>query len=112
MSEQDPTQLKILYRLCRHDPPEARDFWSHKRRGIPLADPLREELWDGISCSERIDALRRARHLFGRMSCIAGLAIATDSACQFRQTGDDIHHFTVWGEPEEIMLLVVATHPI
>ena len=112
MPEDSSTPPTTLYRLCRHDPPRAQDFWSHKRRGLPCADPLLADLWEGVSCSERIDALRRARHLFGRMVCIAELAITADSACRYRQTGHDIHHYTVWGDPEELLRLVVATHPL
>lgn len=103
---------RIFYRLVKTDPPTVRDFMSHKERGVPLRNPAAREIYDGVSVQETEESARRLAH--GRTSSwfIAELAVPDDGTIVYRQTTDDLNHFTLWATPDVLLACVVRTTPV
>jgi hypothetical protein len=85
----------------RSDPPEARDCWSHKPLGIPLLDPNKERLWEGVSVFDSLEqARKKARRYPDKGQYIAVLAVESGDVIVYSQTGRRREgHHTLWGDP-------------
>jgi hypothetical protein len=105
-----------LYRFLRRETPTLEDFTSHgalgkrMRRDQDDAEAVRR--WhDGISV---FDDLARASEVaagFG-FGWIATITLEDPAGYEVSQYGKDRHHYTIFGEPEQLMALVSAVRPI
>lgn len=104
----------ILYRIAWTNPPTLRDMLSQAALGKRPRedDPVTLRRWQGISL---FDTAERARHVGKRFpwngnAYIATLAI-TPGQFQLEQTGRR-GHYTLWGEPHDILATVTDVQPI
>lgn len=98
-----------LYRIIRSDRPALDDFKSHKEIGkLLLDDRWRHEWESGISTFDTLDyAIQRARALrFKVGTWVIALDLPDDGSVEFRQTGGDPHHFTIYGRAQDLLALV------
>ncbi len=101
-----------LFRIIRGNWPTIDDFKSHKEIGKPLLDDRWRREWaSGVSTFDTLDyAIQRARVLrFKVGEWVVALDLPDDGSVEFRQTGDDPHHYTVYGRAE--VLLALASGP-
>lgn len=107
--------MPTLYRIIKTASPTVTDFTSNQAlgrppRGIERVDP---SIWSGLSMHNSQDASRaQARRIPNLGAYIARLDFTADSGIQFRQTGSDPAHHTVWGEPAELLACVIAVQPV
>ncbi len=101
----------MFYRIVRTDPPTVRDFMSHRALGIPLrhrtAKALR--LYDAISVyrtSAQAGALATLSPHLGRF--VAEIRIPEVSAFRYELDTAKNGHCTLWGEPADLLALVVS----
>src|SRR5215212_2590225 len=94
-----------LFRLVRTDPPRRRDFASSYEKGLPRfrQGSTAFALLTGLSmfASEEAVLLRVARP----PTYIAELHLREGLAIHVAKTFDDEAHFTVWGDPDELVSL-------
>lgn len=102
---------QVFYRVVATDPPTRRDFQSHRDLGIPLRNPDDQELWRGVSVQATEQQARKRARLpsFGRY--VAELLILDDRAIASRRTGRQPGHYTLWGDPNDLLACVVRTIP-
>ena len=106
-------EYRLFYRIVLTNPPTPYDFTSGKARGTP--EPLgaaQRAVWDGVSVFSTMSQARRKRRTSPVLgSFIATLRVPTDGSIRFARTlGGDGHH-TIWGEPADLMALVVSVEP-
>jgi hypothetical protein len=105
-----------LYRFIRGETPELDDFTSHgalgKRMRWDQDDPDAARRWNhGVSV---FDDFTRACELasgFG-FGWIATIALDDSAGYEVSQYGRDRHHYTIFGEPEQLMALVSEVRPV
>lgn len=114
MNNDPETRTVALYRIVRSNPPTLRDMTSNKALG---REPLRPEpevlrLWDGISVFDSASGARRqARQGPWRgQGFIATLVIPPEGFRLEKTRGNG--HFTLWGEPHDILACVRDVEPI
>jgi hypothetical protein len=93
----------------RGERPTLEDFKSARALGKPLRDARYEREWSGsVSVYDELaHAVRKARGYGGKLGAyIATMNIQLDSPVTYRQTTADVHHFSVFGEPAELLALV------
>ena len=106
----DPPTLR-LYRIGKMNPLDRRDFLSFRELGIPLrhrtAKGLR--LWDGLSVYRtREQAAAPARRTPGLGQFVAELHVPTDGRFRIELDNGEDGHCTIWGDPDELLHLVVS----
>ena len=96
----------LFYRAVSHSPPVPRDFLSDLEAGLPLAPWEKEEDRLGRSV---FDVERKARDLAKWLArhteqkwYVAAIPLAASGPFRVEQRGADRHHFTLWGDTEEI----------
>jgi hypothetical protein len=97
-----------LHRIIRLDQPTLRDMTSNAALGLPTrtTDPAVVRLWDGISCWATEAQARRALRSFPNLGThIAVLVIPDDAPIRVERTRGP-GHFTVWGEPADLLSYV------
>jgi len=106
----------VLYRIVKANPPSVRDFWSQvakQRSPMRPLPPHLERLWDGISVydsEERARTQARRHPRLGRF--IAALLIPERSSLRWEQTTNDPEHFTIWGDPTDILACLALVGPV
>ncbi len=105
-----------LFRFIRGETPTLDDFKSHgalgKRMSRGQDDPDAVRRWnDGISV---FDEFTRACELAADLGFgwIATIALEYTAGYEVSQYGRDRHHYTIFGEPEQLMALVSKVRPI
>jgi hypothetical protein len=103
--------LQAFYRIVKTDPPTLADFLSLKALGRPLRHPTARalRLWDGLSVyqtAEQACALAGASPSLG--GYIAELRIPASGPIQYELDTGRFGHCTLWGDPADIMNLVVS----
>jgi hypothetical protein len=96
-----------FYRIVRSPSPTVDDFLSARALGVPRPETYFAE-WDrGISVYDNLAyALRRAeRNRTGLGRFVATLVVPDDGSVRFAKTFGR-HHFTIYGEPENLLALV------
>jgi len=98
--------------VLRGSKPTERDFMSKAALGEPLRLPhtaKRRRIYEGVSMYATLESARqRARKLESQPTHIAPAVIPLDGPVTFEQTGNDSQHFTVWGTPAELVVLVLS----
>lgn len=104
--------MRSFFRIVQADPPTREDFLSHQsRKGAPpphIPVELRR-LWGGISVYDtETHARRRANRspYLGRY--VPELRLAERGLVNYEKTTRDRHHYTVWGEPNDLLQSVVG----
>lgn len=106
--------IGVFYRIVRSDPPTERDFWSYKAHGIPLLDPTKARLAEGVSVYSHLgDAKKKARRYPDKGQHIAVLRMPEASAFHIERTGPRRErHYTIWAAPAVLLGFVVETVPV
>jgi len=106
----------IFFRILKSFIPSIEDFESNAQQGKPLPlhiAPDLEWLWSGISVyansDQAIDSAIRYPRL-GRF--LATLDFTNSESVHWERTTPREGHYTVWGDPEEILLCVIHVNPI
>lgn len=105
----------LFYRVTRAGAPTVRDFRSNTAKGRqpPAYDSETLRLWAGVSMFDSLDRAReRARHLPGMGRYIATIRIPPDGSVHYERTGNDPHHYTLWGDPLVLLRSVVAIEAV
>ncbi len=101
-----------LYRIIRAERPVPRDFLSNRAKGKTPRDPTPEvlRLWDGLSMYDSYEQARHTARTFPRLGrFIAMVRLSMGGTVRYEQTGaSERGHFTVWGDPAELLSLVVS----
>ena len=108
--------MRELFRFVQHETPTPEDFRSHgalgkrMRRGQDDSDAVRR--WNlGISV---FDDFARACELASGIGFgwIATIALDDTSGFEVSQYGRDRHHYTIFGEAEQLMAFVSEVRPV
>jgi hypothetical protein len=106
--------FRLFYRIARNDPPRLQDFTSN--RALGKQEPLDSEqavLWDGLSVQSTLAQARRRRRASPMLGvCIAVLRIPLDGSVRIERTLSSAGHHTIWGDPAQLLGLVVAIESI
>ncbi len=105
---------RVFYRIVLTDPPTVADFESRQAKGLPPrgAELRRPELYRGLSLyATEVQAGETARRFPALGNFIAAVAIPVNGPFRVEQTLRP-GHYTLWGEPEDLLAAVVATVPI
>ena len=105
---------RSLFRIVRTDPPTIADFTSNAQRGLPPPqDPTLARLWDGLSSYNTAAQARRnarKRPTLGRY--IAELRVPDVESVRVERTLNSPGHHTIWGDPADLLALVVNVEPV
>lgn len=101
---------RLFYRIVRTNPPTLYDFTSNLELGREVpADPELAALWDGLSVQSTLAQARRRRRASPMLgNYIAVLRVPTDGSIRFERTLSADGHHTLWGDPAELLALVVS----
>lgn len=106
-------QPHCVYRTVKNNPPTRDDFLSSERLGKPM--PMNEvqlRRWRGVSTFATLDQARRiAIANPGQGNFIAEVAIPADGRITYERTGKNAGHYTLWGDADEIVRLVISVVP-
>ena len=108
--------VRALFRFISSATPTLDDFKSHgalcKRMRRDQDDPDAVRRWnDGISVFD--DFARACEIAFGLgFGWIATIALEDSAGYEVSQYGRDRHHYTIFGEPEQLMALVSEVRPV
>lgn len=105
---------RTLYRIVKTDPPSPNDFVSHQERGRrPPNDPAKARLWGGLSAYETLHQAQRTARMFPLLGqFIAEIAIPDDGRITYERTTTSDGHYTVWGEPNDLLKRVTSVQAI
>jgi hypothetical protein len=107
---------RLFFHMVATDPPTLDDFRSNLDRGRMPRAPLtaeQEELWSGISAYESwAEARRKAGASPWLGEFIAEMHITENSPIRRRRTTASRGHWTLWGDPSELLACVVAVAPL
>jgi len=107
--------MPTFYRVVKTDPPKETDFLSHQARGVVLRrdTPYYRRLAEGVLVSSTLEAARSLARRFPAMGrFVAILDIAEGGVVTFEQTTEVSTHYTLWGEPRDILERVVSVAPL
>src|SRR5262249_20241144 len=105
---------RALYRVIPGQSATLADVTSPAASGEPFThpDPSRRRLWDGVSFyATEAQARRNARRYRSHGNFIAVVQIEEGSPIRIERTLGP-GHFTVWGDPAEILARVIAVIPV
>jgi len=106
----------FYFRIAKSDPPTVDDFVSNAAQGKRIPAHLPPDLhwlWGGISVYSSLDfAVRTAARSPRLGRFLATLDFDLSASVRWKQTTPNIWHYTVWGEPEELLKCVVNVNPI
>ena len=97
---------RTFYRLVGANPPTLRDFESYEALGRPLLNEANRDLWTGVSVQNTMAQARNRAKVVRGKTHIAVLEIPDDSDVRYERTGDKRGHFTLWGEPADLLSYV------
>lgn len=107
--------FRVFYRIVRTVPPTLEDFTSHEALGIPSRRPLSasdRDRWRGVSSFDSVDAvMTKARESPLLGGYVAELHIPPGAQLRVEQTGRNLSHYTLWGDPADLLSWVVSVSP-
>ena len=101
--------MPTFYRVVKTSPPTERDFLWHLALGRRIRNPTPAVLRDaaGVSVTLTTDGARSLVEDFPQMgSFIAAVEIEEDGPIGYEQTGLYPEHYTLWGEPADLLARV------
>lgn len=104
--------IRSFFRIVQTNPPAREDFLSHQARKGPPPPHIPVELrrlWHGISVYDtETDARRRAERspYLGRY--VEELRVAERGSVTYEKTTRDRRHYTLWGDPDNLLQHVVG----
>jgi len=101
---------QYFFRVVQSNPPSVADVTSPEASGEPFVhpDPSRRRLWDGLSCyATEAQARRNARRFRSHGAFIAIIRIEEGAPIRVERTLGP-GHYTMWGNPAEILARVIA----
>ena len=104
---------RFFFRVVHENPPSIEDLMSPEALGEPFVhvDPSRRRRWDGLSCyATEAQARRNARRYRSHGAYIAVIRIEDGAPIRAERTLG-AGHYTLWGDPVEILLRVIAIIP-
>jgi hypothetical protein len=108
-------RIGVFYRVVRTDPPSRLDFTSNEARGRQPRRPLDargRRLWQGLSAFDTASGARHAARTTPALgSYVARVEIPPGAQVEVEQTGR-FGHYTLWGQPADILRMVVAVEPV
>jgi hypothetical protein len=107
--------VRTFYRLIPTERPTVDDFRSDKDLGEPppRGDPELVRMWQGISVNNtETQARNKGRDLPWLGGYIAVLEIPAGGTITYRRTGRGRGHYTVWGDPNDLLRCVVRVVPV
>jgi hypothetical protein len=102
-----PARHHVVYRTLGGSQPKIRDFQSNRERGRPRAHDEDFADYQGVSvfASEELAAANAVR--FPKL--IAAVILADGKGLSLARTYADIEgHYTVWGDPDDLMAAVAS----
>jgi hypothetical protein len=112
LTEQIPARDLVFYRIIRGAEPVLDDFRSAQALGKPLRNRKLIRQWSrGISVYDDLNhAIGQVRlYQFKLGHRIVMLRIPASAAIECEQWTTDLHHYTLYGEPKQLLRLVVGT---
>lgn len=103
-----------FFRVVHDNPPTLADVTSPEASGEPFVhpDPARRRLWDGLSCyATEAQARRNARRFRSHGTYMAVIRVEEGAPIRVERTLGP-GHYTLWGDPVEILARVIAVLPI
>lgn len=107
--------MPVIYWVITGEVATVADFLSNKAKGRRLHNPTpeRRRLWAGISVNDAIDDARTTAQKWPRMGrYIATLEITDVTPIQWERTTDTPGHYTLWGDPIEMVNAVSTVVPV
>jgi hypothetical protein len=105
-----------LFRIIKDTTPTLDDFTSNAKRGRVIPANLSPDLhwlWDGLSLyAESDQAIKTARRFPQLGRYLATLDLSQSTTATWERTTPSEGHYTVWGDPEELLQCVVNVVPI
>jgi hypothetical protein len=105
-----------LYRAVKTEQPTRDDFLSSQAKGRPPInnDPDVLRTHDGISMFTPLEIARERARRFRRIGrFLAEMMIPDNSpSIRYQRTFASEGHYTVWGDPDELLALVVSVVPV
>jgi hypothetical protein len=100
---------RIYYRIVRNADATEDDFKPAKDLGKPLRRPSLARQWaEGVSVSDTFEhaaaQARLYRYRLGRF--VVAIRLPRQAGIEVEQTGRDLHHFTLYGTPAQLLSLV------
>jgi hypothetical protein len=97
---------RVLYRLVGAYPPARRDFLSYKALGRPLLNEANRDVWAGVSVQNTMAQARNRAKIIRGKTYVAVLEVPDDADIRCERTGGTRGHYTLWGEPDELLSYV------
>lgn len=98
--------VRSFFRVATAYPPPDDDYKTARERGRhPPADATEQQRrsFDGLSAFDTLEAARRQGRRYRRLgTLIVRYDIPADAAIDWEQTGNDPHHFDLFGDREEL----------
>jgi hypothetical protein len=108
----------VLYRILRGLPDIADEFDSYAKMGQQSRTPLTGTALERWGATSMYTSLTDARNVAQTMRAtgrpVAGIAevhLPTIGWFPMRQTGQNLHHWSVWGDTEHMSAFIVGSHP-
>lgn len=112
---QTAAEPRTFYRIIQSRTPGRIDFVSNEAKGVPLRRDTAQarRLWTGISVFDsEAGAREMARRFPGLGAFVAALRIPVDALIGIERTTATPGHFTLWGEPDDILNCVADVVPV
>jgi hypothetical protein len=98
---------RTVYHVVEHNPQTREDFFSDEETGLPAASYETPRHRTGMSSYDRLSDARGVAKLLKRRRQleeihIAAVPIAPGGPFRVEQSGPDRHHYTLWGDPDEL----------
>ncbi len=102
----------MFYRIVLTDPPTLVDFMSNRTKGRPRRAIESVEEWGGLSVYDDEERARETARKFPRLGAhLAVLDVPPGAPIRWQQTFGP-GHYTLWGEPQDVLNCVVSTIPV
>ncbi len=108
-------EARVFYRIVRSNPAPRADFTSRAEQGhvLPNPTPDRRRLWAGISVYATLAQARRNARRFPQLgTSIAAIDVSRAQALLYERTTQQPGHFTIWGDPGDILACLVSVVPV
>lgn len=97
-----------FYRIVERNPPTREDFIPKPPRSMPR-NPEKARLFSGLSFYDSFElALRTAREHPRLGAYIVAVVVEDDGLIQYERTTQSAGHYTLWGNPDDLLRCVIA----